>query len=138
MDEYMLREAVPMRGRMIHAADGQTKLLPYSGRAGEYINSISRGGLNIALINEAEKYAGVSFHFNEKCVDFDCKTGEAIFESGNTAQKSEAIIATDGAGSAVEKRDASTAAFRISISRKAGSNTATKNCTFRPAKTAIS
>ena len=48
MDEYMLREAVPMHGRMIHAVDGATKLLPYSGRSGEYINSISRSGLNIA------------------------------------------------------------------------------------------
>src|SRR3712207_5062733 len=45
MDEYMLREAVPMRGRMVHSVDGNTKLLPYSGREGEYINSISRAGL---------------------------------------------------------------------------------------------
>ncbi|MEJ7701516.1 MAG: FAD-dependent monooxygenase [Pyrinomonadaceae bacterium] len=29
MDEYMLAEAVPMHGRMIHAVDGETKLLPY-------------------------------------------------------------------------------------------------------------
>ena len=56
MDEYMLAEAVPMRGRMVHAVDGQTKFLPYSGRAGEYINSVSRSGLNVALMNEAEKY----------------------------------------------------------------------------------
>ena len=56
MDEYMLKEAVPMLGRMIHTVEGETKLLRYSGREGEYINSVSRGGLNIALINEAEKY----------------------------------------------------------------------------------
>ena len=75
LDKYMLAEAVPMHGRMIHAADGQTKLLPYSGRQGEYINSISRAGLNIALINEAEKSANVRFFFNEKCRDFDAQTG---------------------------------------------------------------
>jgi kynurenine 3-monooxygenase len=102
MDEYMLSDAVPMRGRMIHAADGQTKMLPYSGRAGEYINSISRGGLNVALINEAEKRGGVRFFFNEKCVGFDCASGEASFESGKTV-KGDAVIATDGAGSAVRK-----------------------------------
>jgi kynurenine 3-monooxygenase len=51
----MLAEAVPMHGRMIHAADGQTKLLPYSGRQGEYINSVSRAGLNVALINAGRK-----------------------------------------------------------------------------------
>src|SRR4030095_13539375 len=40
MDEYMLAEAVPMYGRMIHSVSGETKLLPYSGRKGEYINSV--------------------------------------------------------------------------------------------------
>lgn len=105
MDEYMLREAVPMFGRMVHAVDGQTRLLPYSGRKGEYINSISRAGLNIALINEAEKYAGVRFFFNEKCVDFDAKTGEALLGNAETGDrkpvKGDTLIATDGAGSAV-------------------------------------
>jgi kynurenine 3-monooxygenase len=108
MDEYMLAEAVPMHGRMIHAVDGQTKLLPYSGREGEYINSVSRSGLNMALMNEAEKYAGVRFYFNEKCVDFDCKNGGAILENAETGErkiiKGDTLIATDGAGSKV--RDA--------------------------------
>ncbi len=73
MDKYMLAEAIPMTGRMIHTVSGDTKLQPYSGRKGEYINSISRGGLNIALINEAEKYPNVQFVFNEKCIDLDCR-----------------------------------------------------------------
>jgi kynurenine 3-monooxygenase len=103
LDEYMLAEAVPMRGRMIHAPDGQTKLLPYSGREDEYINSVSRAGLNAALMSEAEKHSDVKFYFNEKCVGFDCKTGEAKFESGKMA-KGDTLIATDGVGSAV--RDA--------------------------------
>lgn len=100
MDEYMLAEAVPMYGRMIHGVDGQTRLLPYSGREGEYINSVSRAGLNIALINEAEKYPGVRFIFNERCVEFACTSGEAIFSSGLKV-KGDTLIATDGAGSAV-------------------------------------
>ena len=100
MDEYMLAEAVPMYGRMIHTIAGDTKLLPYSGRKGEYINSVSRAGLNIALINEAEKYEGVKFYFNERCVDFDCATGAAKFSSGVMAN-GDTVIATDGAGSAV-------------------------------------
>lgn len=103
LDEYMLSEAVPMFGRMIHNLDKSTKLLPYSGREGEYINSVSRGGLNAALLNEAEKYDGVKFYFNERCVDFKTDSGAAIFESGKTSQ-SDTLIATDGAGSAV--RDA--------------------------------
>ena len=102
MDEYMLREAVPMCGRMIHAVDGETKLLPYSGRSGEYINSVSRGGLNVALINEAEKYNGVKFYFNRKCVGFDYESGATIFENGEKI-KADTVIATDGAGSAVRQ-----------------------------------
>ncbi|CAN5532561.1 NAD(P)/FAD-dependent oxidoreductase [soil metagenome] len=100
LDEFMLAEAVPMFGRMIHDIAGNTKLLPYSGRKDEFINSVSRSGLNIALINKAEKYDGVKFHFNQKCVDFDCNTGEAIFDSGKV-EKGNTLIATDGAGSAV-------------------------------------
>src|SRR5438874_1553137 len=100
-DEYMLAEAVPMNGRMIHSVSGETQLLAYSGRKGEFINSVSRAGLNIALINEAEKkYRGVRFHFNERCVDFDCKTGEAAFATGLRVY-GDTLIATDGAGSAV-------------------------------------
>jgi kynurenine 3-monooxygenase len=107
MDEYMLKEAVPMYGRLIHSVDRKTNFLPYSGREGEYINSISRGGLNIALINEADNYAESTFHFDQKCVDFDCETGEAIIENSETGEKKrvkgDTLIATDGAGSAVRK-----------------------------------
>jgi kynurenine 3-monooxygenase len=100
MDEFMLAEAVPMFGRMIHAVNGQTKLLPYSGRKGEFINSVSRSGLNIALMNEAEKYAEVKIYFNRKCVGFDTKTGIAKFE-GTSFVKGDTIIGTDGAGSII-------------------------------------
>ena len=82
MDDYILAEAVPMYGRMIHSPSGDTKLLPYSGRQGEHINSISRAGLNIALINEADKHDGIKFHFNERCIGFDCDTGHVRFEGG--------------------------------------------------------
>ncbi len=102
LDEYMLAEAVPMFGRMIHTVSGETKLLRYSGREDEFINSVSRGGLNIALINEAEKYDGVKFFFNEKCVDFDAKSGAARFASGKIVS-GDTVIATDGAGSPVRK-----------------------------------
>lgn len=117
MDEYMLAEAVPMYGRMIHSVAGETKLLPYSGRKGEYINSVSRAGLNIALINEAEKYDGVTFHFNEKCVDFDCRSGEARFSSGVNV-KADTVIATDGAGSAVRHAMMNGGVERFDFSQK--------------------
>lgn len=107
MDEYMLAEAVPMYGRMIHSPSGETKLLPYSGRQGEYINSVSRSGLNIALMNEAEKYEGVTFRFSERLNWFDCRSGKAHIERLRNGVyvtepvESDTVIATDGAGSAV-------------------------------------
>lgn len=100
MDEYMLAEAVPMYGRMIHSVAGETKLLPYSGRQGEYINSVSRSGLNIALMNEAEKYDNVKIHFNERTVGFDCDSGEVKLSNGKTI-KGDTVVATDGAGSVI-------------------------------------
>lgn len=100
MDEYMLSQAVPMFGRMIHDVEGNQKLLPYSGRKGEYINSVSRAGLNIALMNEAEKYEGVKFYFEEKCIEFDSKTGAAELDSKKNIL-ADTLIATDGAGSVV-------------------------------------
>jgi kynurenine 3-monooxygenase len=102
MDEYMLSEAVPMYGRMIHSPAGAIKLLPYSGREGEYINSVSRSGLNIALMNEAEKHPNVRIIFNERCTDCDIEIGEVNFASGRKAN-SDTVIATDGAGSPVRQ-----------------------------------
>ena len=134
IDEYVLAEAVPMYGRMIHSIAGDTKLLPYSGRKGEYINSISRAGLNIALIDEAEKHQGVQFMFNDRCVDFDCSTGEAMFSSGSRV-KGDTVIATDG----VEVRRYATlwcATCRDSRCRPFGLSTDIKSYTFPWRRTA--
>jgi kynurenine 3-monooxygenase len=98
MDEYMLAEAVPMYGRMVHSENGDTRLLRYSGREGEYINSVSRGGLNIALIDEAERYENVRFHFHRRSVGFDLQARKVVFDDGERAA-AETTIAADGAGS---------------------------------------
>jgi kynurenine 3-monooxygenase len=117
MDEYMLAEAVPMTGRLIHSLTGDTRLLPYSGREGEYINSVSRAGLNIALMNEAEKYPNVQFVFNQRCVDLDVRSGEAEFANGRT-MRADTVIATDGAGSAVRKSMMNGGVDRFDFSQK--------------------
>ncbi len=107
MDKYMLDEAVPMFGRLIHPVEGETRLLPYSGREGEYINSVSRGGLNVALIDEADKYPASKFYFNKRCIGFNCETGEARIRDEKTGEEfdvvGDTVIATDGAGSAVRQ-----------------------------------
>ena len=58
---------IPMRGRMMHSVAGELTFMPYGKDDTEFINSVSRAELNIALMNAAER-AGVSIHFNERCI----------------------------------------------------------------------
>ncbi len=98
---------IPMNGRMIHDKKGNTNLSNYSGRDHEYINSISRGALNGLLLTEAEKHKNVSIYFNKKCKSVDFEKTTALFQDYNTKDEfiedADAIIATDGAGSAMRK-----------------------------------
>ena len=98
---------IPMNGRMIHDKQGNTFLSNYSGRDHEYINSISRGGLNALLLDEAEKHDNVTIHFNKKCKSVDFENTTALFEDYTSKDKfiedADCIIATDGAGSALRK-----------------------------------
>jgi kynurenine 3-monooxygenase len=98
---------IPMNGRMLHDKEGQSLLSPYSGRDHEYINSISRGGLNALLLDEAEKHENVSIHFNCKCHSVDFEKTTARFQNLETQaffiEDADTIIATDGAGSALRR-----------------------------------
>lgn len=98
---------IPMNGRMIHDTEGATFLSNYSGRDYEYINSISRGGLNALLLDEAEKYENVSIHFNRKCKSVDFEKTTALFydydSKADFIEDADVIIATDGAGSILRK-----------------------------------
>ncbi|MFQ5629675.1 MAG: FAD-dependent oxidoreductase [bacterium] len=104
LDEIM-RQAIPMCGRMVHAIDGELSFLPYGKDDSEVIYSISRGGLNMALMDAAEKKHGVTIQFNEKCTGMNLETGEAQFY--NAVQKiskkinTGTIIGTDGSASAI-------------------------------------
>jgi kynurenine 3-monooxygenase len=105
IEEKVKPLCIPMHGRMIHDKEGNTFLSNYSGRAHEYINSISRQDLTALLMNEAEALENVTFQFNLKCkkVDFENKT--ATFVDYHTKEKTtitaDVIFGTDGAGSAL-------------------------------------
>src|SRR5438445_13409187 len=71
LDEDVLREAVPMLGRMTHAPDGKLALLPYGRSEREFINSMSRGGLNRILMTRAEETGRVRIHFEKRLVGYD-------------------------------------------------------------------
>ena len=107
LDEDVLCEAVPMLGRMTHAVDGTLALFPYGRSASEFINSMSRGGLNKLLMNKAEASGRVRIRFQQRLDDYDFASRTALFhdEVGGQDHRVEApvLIGTDGSGSALRE-----------------------------------
>lgn len=107
MGHLVKEQGIPMRGRMIHDIEGHEAFFPYSGRAEEYINSISRGGLNKALLLKASTFSNIRFFFDHQCEDVDFDKGHIHFINTATNErvedKADVIFGTDGAGSAVRQ-----------------------------------
>ena len=121
LEDKAMKLCIPMHGRMLHDRDGNTKLSKYSGRDGEYINSISRELLTALLMDEAEALENVSIEFNNKCNDVDFENNTANFtntENGQTFDcTADLIFGTDGAGSALRKSYFSERKFLFSFSQ---------------------
>jgi len=98
---------IPMYGRLIHDKESNTFPSNYSGRSGEYINSISRGELNGLLLTEADLYDNLTIHFNKKCTAVDIENNIVSFYDYETKTefevKGDVIFGTDGAGSVLRK-----------------------------------
>lgn len=107
LEDVLMNQCIPMPGRMIHPLNGETMFQPYSGRSGEYINSVSRSGLNIALLNKVSEFKNISLNFNHNCVHVELDNGTASFKTENNKEiitiQSDVIIGTDGANSAIRK-----------------------------------
>lgn len=99
LDAEILSDAIPMYGRMMHSKTGELSYHAY-GKEGQAINSVSRGRLNIKLIELADEFPNITLHFNSKCVDVDIDKSIATFELEDGSLKtiqSDRIIGTDGA-----------------------------------------
>ena len=98
---------IPMEGRMIHHENGKVFLTRYSGRDHEHINSVSRPGLNMLLLDACEKMPNVKMHFDLGCEDVDLKNASATFKNSNTGEQvqlqGDILFGTDGAGSVIRK-----------------------------------
>lgn len=116
--EILGSEAIAMPGRMIHAVDGKLTFQPYSKNPSDAINSFSRGGLNLALINAAAREPGVSFFFDHPCLDIDFAAPAAFLQTptGGLRVGADLIIGTDGAFSAVRAAMQKTDRFEYSQS----------------------
>jgi len=105
--DEVLRLAVPMRGRMIHAVNGCTAFQSYGVEDSQAINSVSRGGLNVALLQAAAKYPNVRLHFNAKCSDINLDNGQVTIvdtRSGAVSNiRGDILAGADGAFSVVRR-----------------------------------
>jgi kynurenine 3-monooxygenase len=122
LDKIGLRDRIekislPMSGRMVHNIDNTTAYIPY-GKEGQAIYSVSRGDLNIELINEAEKTAGVQFFFDSPCthIDFDKNTVQLTntHTKQTTTITGDYIFGADGAFSEVRYEMQKTPQFDFS------------------------
>ena len=102
--EKIEKVAIPMPGRMMHSMAGDLTFQPY-GKEGEAIYSVSRGGLNLELLNIAGSFPNVEFFFDHRCTDVDLNNPAITFEDLKTNElktiEAPLIFATDGAFSAV-------------------------------------
>jgi len=96
--------AIPMYGRAIHMKDGSSTYQAY-GKDNQAIYSVSRGGINMRLMDLAEQQPNVTLHFEERCDKLDRKSNELSFFNTSTNKttdvKSDIVLGSDGAFSAV-------------------------------------
>lgn len=105
LDQEVLNIAIPMTGRMMHDRNGNLSYQPY-GHEGQAINSVSRGGLNIRLLQLADAYPNIHLYFESKCIYADLEAGVTRYlmpDGSEHEDTADIVIATDGAYSAVRE-----------------------------------
>jgi kynurenine 3-monooxygenase len=111
LDDEVLRQAIPMRGRMVHGASGEARFLRYGRDDSEFINSMSRGQLNQLLMTEAERTGRVRIEFQQRLVGYE--QGRARLRDERTGEEREVkapvVFGSDGSASALRK------ALRLSV-----------------------
>ena len=92
--------SIPMYGRHIHNKNGTAAFQPY-GKDNQAIYSVSRGDINMKLMDLAEQQPNVKIHFEERCTSIDRNNLEAAFENESsktiTKIKSNLLFGADGA-----------------------------------------
>ena len=92
---------IPMYGRSLHLPDGTTAYQAY-GKNNEAIYSVSRGDLNIKMMDVAEQN-GVQIHFDHRATSVNVHTNEVQFDfnGAQKTHKADLLFGADGAFSAL-------------------------------------
>lgn len=94
--EPLKQVAIPMHGRVMHDRKGTLTFQPY-GKQDQYINSVSRSGLNVVLMNEAEKL-GVEFVFDQRIEKVDIENTSLIFSRQSTVNSQQSTVSSPQGG----------------------------------------
>jgi len=102
MDEVK-KLLIPMKGRMLHLDDGSEVFSSYGQRPEEVIYSVSRGDLNVLMMDQAEQVPQVNVRFTRRLQSIDFDRSLFSFQdlsSGDLREQAfEMMIGADGAGS---------------------------------------
>ncbi|GAA4307174.1 NAD(P)/FAD-dependent oxidoreductase [Nibribacter koreensis] len=102
--EDIKKVAIPMYRRVMHDVQGNLSFQAY-GQAGQAIYSVSRGGLNKALLDLAEAQPNVTLHFQEQVLEVELSTNEVTLLNTASGQEHtiqpDVLFAADGAFSMV-------------------------------------
>jgi kynurenine 3-monooxygenase len=104
----VLDMAVPMRGRMVHLPTGRCAFQPYGTEDDQAINSVSRAGLNMLLLDAAEQLTNVRLSFSQRLSGIDLETGMLNLQEEHSGKTREVaggvIVGADGAFSVVRRQ----------------------------------
>ncbi|RNI28638.1 FAD-dependent oxidoreductase [Rufibacter latericius] len=102
--EDIKKVAIPMYRRVMHDKNGNLSFQPY-GQEGQAIYSVSRGGLNQALLDLAEAEPTISLHFQQQVMEVEVATNKVTMLDTVSGQEHhvqpDVIFAADGAYSMV-------------------------------------
>ncbi|RNI30195.1 FAD-dependent monooxygenase [Rufibacter immobilis] len=102
--EDIKKVAIPMYRRVMHDKNGNLSFQPY-GQENQAIYSVSRGGLNQALLDLAEAEPGISLHFQQQVLEVEVVTNKVTMLDAVSGQEHQiqpdVIFAADGAFSMV-------------------------------------
>lgn len=105
--EQVEPEMIAMRGRGVHDRSGGYAVIPYGQHPHEVIHSVSRAGLNLALIDAAARVPGVEFRFGHACTGLDATSGRVrildVARGVSFDSSGDATVGADGAGSALRR-----------------------------------